>query len=228
MALSPSAISTSPLLSRDTIAAEQGAYFVATMPTPGTGLIGHAVNTTFVETKPVFMVYNAGSLTIYPQWLRMTVTVVATGNPTVLQTNFTTVMDQGNRFSAFVTGSALTPVNSNFNSTVTSAAQVSAGAITATAPTANRRLMSHIKPRPLNAGGTINAPVVGDVYQMSFGLHELVDICGLPNDSTTRVHTNHVMAPLVLPPGMSLLLYTWSATFSAGATYEYELGYVEK
>ena len=207
------------LTARDTVAADQGAYYTAST-VPGTGLLGHAVSTTLVETKAIFSVYNGGNTaTIYPQYLRMTMTVLPVGN-TMQQ--FTLAIDQGNRFSAFVAGNAIVPVNVNQNSPNSSLAQVSAGAVTLNAQTANRRIVGHRQFRPTVIG------VVGDVYQWSFGSGELCDPSSLPTDGTLRAHVYYAMAPIVLPPGTMLSIHAWGATFSTGATYEYEFGYVEK
>jgi len=219
MSLTSANFPVTVLTARDTIAADQGAYYTAST-VPGTGLIGHAVSTTLVETKACFSIYNGGgSATIYPQYLRMTMTVLPVGNA---MQQFTLAIDQGNRFSAFVAGNALTPVNVNQASSNTSLAQVSAGAVTLTAATSNRRIVGHRPFRPTVIG------VVGDVYQWSFGSGELCDPSSLPTDGTLRAHVYYAMAPIALPPNTMLSIHAWGATFSTGATYEYEFGYVEK
>jgi hypothetical protein len=203
---------------RDTIAADLGTYYTSST-VPGTGLIGHAVSTTLVETKAIFSIYNGGALTIYPQYLRLTMTALPVGN-TMQQ--FTTTLDQGNRFSAFVAGNALTPVNVNNNSASTSLAQVSAGAVTLTAATTNRRIVSHRPFRPTVIG------VIGDVYQFSYGTSILVDPSGLPTDGTLRAHIYYVLPPIVVVPGTTMAIHAWGATFSTGATYEFEFAHIEK
>jgi hypothetical protein len=218
MSLSTATTPIALTLARDTVAADLGTYYTSST-VPGTGLIGHAVSTTLVETKAIFSVYNGGALTIYPQYLRLTMTVLPVGNT---QQQFTVVEDQGNRFSAFVAGNALTPVNQNMNSTATSAAQVSAGAVTLTANTPNRRIVGHRQFRPTVIG------VVGDVYQFSWGSGECVDPSGLPTDGTLRAHIYYNSSPLVLPPGSMMAIHAWGATFSTGATYEFEFAHIEK
>lgn len=205
-----------PSMSRDTVAADQGYYFTAST-VPGTGIIGHAASTTFVETKAIFYLYNGGSATIYPTFLRLTMTVLPVGN-TMQQ--FTTVIDQGNRLSTSAT--VLTGVNCSQNSANTSLAQINIGASVLTAATSNRRVLHHRPFRPTVIG------VVGDVYQFSWGSGILVDPSGLPTDGTLRAHIMYVESPIVVPPGCSMAIHTWGATYSTGATYEYEFAYVEK
>lgn len=217
MSLAGTATVTSVMTARDTQAADLGYSYVAAT-VPGTGIIGHAVNTTFVETKPMFVLYNGGNLNIYPLWLRLTMTTIPVGN-TMQQ--FTLTLDQGNRVSSG--GSAISTIaNTNINSLNTSGAQITVGAITATAASANRRIINHRAFRPTVIG------VAGDVYQYSWGSGELVDPSGLPTDGTNRAHIMYVCSPLVVSSGSSLLLTAWGATFSTGAVYEYEFGYVEK
>ena len=210
--------SVNALVARDTVAADLGAYYVSST-VPGTGLLGHAVSTTLVETKAIFLCANTGSATVYPQYLRMTMTALPGGNT---QQQFTVVLDQGNRFSAFVAGNALSTVNVNNGSLNISGAVVAAGAITLTANTAQRRIIGHRQFRPTVIG------VVGDVYQWSWGSGECVDPSGLPTDGTLRAHIYYNSSPLVIPPGTMMAIHAWGATFSTGATYEYEFGYVEK
>lgn len=214
----PTTLPVSLSMARDTVAADLGAYYVAST-IPGTGLLGHAVSTTLVETKAIFLVANTGFATIYPQYLRMMMTVLPVGNT---QQQFTVALDQGNRFSAYVAGNNLSVVNQNNNSPNTTGAIVGAGAITLTAATQNRRLVGHRQFRPTVIG------VVGDVYQWSWGSGELVDPSGLPTDGTGRAHVYYNSSPLVIPPGFMMAIHAWGATFSTGATYEYEFGYVER
>ena len=216
--VAPNIAPVSPILIRDTVAADLGGYFVAST-VPGTGLLGHAVSTTLVETKAIFQVFNPGPFTVYPMYLRMTMTVIPVGNT---QQQFTLVIDQGNRFSAFVAGNALSLTQQNMTITTQSAALVNAGAVTLTAPTAQRRIIQHRAFRPTVIG------VAGDVYQWSWGSGELVDPAGLQVSGTAISHVMYVESPIVLPPGDMMAIHAWGATFSTGATYEYEFGYLEK
>lgn len=218
MSLISTGVSVDLVTARDTVAADLGSYYTAST-VPGTGLLGHATSTTLTETKAIFFCYNGGNLTIYPQFLRMTMTVLPVGNT---QQQFTVVLDQGNRFSAFVAGNALSIVNQNLTSPNLSAATIGAGAVTLTAQTAQRRIIGHRQFRPTVIG------VVGDVYQFSWGSGECVDPSGLPTDGTARAHVYYNSSPLVIPPGTMMAIHAWGATFSTGATYEYEFGYLER
>ncbi len=215
MSLTTNATVVAAGLARDTVAADLGAYFVASTPTPGTGIIGHAINTTFVETKPLFYLYNGGANTIYPTYLRLTMTVLPVGNA---MQQFTVSIDQARTATG---GTALTVVNTNINSSVASGAQILVGAVTASEATAQRRILG-------NRMFRVVIGVVGDVYQFAFGSNALADPASLPTAGTLRTHVLMTSGPAVLTPGSSMLITAWGATFSTGATYEYELGFVER
>ncbi len=206
MSLTTGQTVVAPVTARDTVAADQGYYFTAST-VPGTGIIGHATSTTFVETKAIFYLYNGGLATIYPTFLRLTMTVIPVGNT---QQQFTTILDQGSRLATSAT--ALTAVNTNQNSANTSLAQINIGATVLTAATSNRRVVHHRPFRPTVIG------VAGDVYQFSWGSGALVDPSGLPTDGTLRAHIMYVESPLVITPGNSMAIHAWGATFSTGAT----------
>ncbi len=211
-----------PSISRDTGVADLGSYYIANT-VPGTGIIGHAAPVTFDETKAAFYLFNGGNLSIYPLFLKLTMTVLPVGNT---MQKFTTTLDQGNKYAS---GGTTLPNNAspgifnvNLPSASNSAAQIVVGAPLLSAATSSRRLVSHRPFRPTVIG------VVGDVYQFNWGSGELVDPSGLPNDGTLRAHVMYTIAPLVVSPGTNMAIYAWGATFSTGATYEYEFGYVER
>lgn len=216
MSLLTTATLAVPSHSRDLGAADVGASFIALTPTPGTGVIGHAVNTTFVETKPNVCLFNGGSLNIYPLYLRLTLTVASVANA---QQQFTTTLDQGNRYSSG--GTALTIANTNINSGQLSAAQINVGAVTATAASPQRRILHHRVFR-------VVIGVAGDVYQWNFGASVLTNPSTLATAGTAIANVLYGGSPIVVSPGCSLLITAWGATYSTGNTFEYEFGYAEK
>src|SRR5258708_4579 len=115
-----------PLLSRDTVAADQGNYYVAISPTPGTGIANTAtVETTLAqaETSPYLSVYNGSlSANIYPLYLRLT-TTAAQAVATVMR--FTLTIDQGNRITTQPAAAGVLTINNvNMGSPNNSAAQI--------------------------------------------------------------------------------------------------------
>jgi len=71
--------------------ADEGSYFSAITPTPGTGIVDGVV-TTFVETTPSVVIYNGSSKRLFLDFLRLTITVAPVGGTRV---RFTTTIDDG-------------------------------------------------------------------------------------------------------------------------------------
>lgn len=203
-----------PLGNKETYAGDEGSYFTAITPTPGTGIIGHAAPTTFDETKPYLLLYNGGQNRIYPQFLRFHETVVSTAATRV---QFTIAVDQGNRYSSG--GTALTKNNVNMDSVVSTQATITVGAVIASAASSSRRVLDHLVYR-----GTID--VVEDIYEIVFGASDGAGMGG------SRVATvgdfARMTAPVVVGPGQSLLVHQWAGSQSTGPTFQVTLGYIER
>lgn len=193
--------------------AEAGVLFNAITPTPGTGIIGHAAPTTFDETKPYLLLYNGGTKNIYPVLLQFHVTVVSVGGARV---QFTTCVDDGNRWSS--AGTALTINNLHSGSDVTSLAQIRVGAVVATAAGASRRVLAHTVFR-----GTID--VVEDVYELDFGGLGAAAASG--SRAATVMDMSRTLPPVVVAPGDSLLVHQWAAAQSTGPTMQVNFTYIE-
>src|SRR6266478_3082274 len=104
------ALSVLPVTGRDLALADSANYYVATTPTPGTGIIT-GTPVTLVETTPALVVFNAGLLNVYLHYLRIGVTVASTGDVTNM--NFSHSVDQGNRMGTATNGTQLTINNTN-------------------------------------------------------------------------------------------------------------------
>lgn len=198
---------------KDWVAADEGSYFMAISPTPGTGVIGHAAPTTFDETKPYLLIYNGSQFRLYPQFLRLHTTVVSVA---AVRVQYTVVVDGTNRYSS--AGTAMTINNTNMDSNVSSSGVLAyQGAVVASAASATRRVLDHIVFR-----GTID--VVEDVYTITFGAGD-----GLGNASSrvaTVVDSSRSTAPVVIGPGHSLLIHQWSGSQSTGPTMQAALGFI--
>ena len=217
MALSSSSTLVTPLAGgRDTGAADQGNFFVAITPTPGTGVISNASVTAFTETTPYLVLYNGGNLNIYPTHVRLHTTVVGAGSSTA---NWTWTLDTGNRLSSGGTG--LTIANTNMTSNVKSGAIATVGAVTATAASSVRRVVGHQMVK-------FALETVHDCLQFNFGGPEQLDPTSLINNAATLSHTTVNYAPLVIGPGQSLVAVRWAASHTTGVTYEVEMGWIEK
>jgi|SRR6266853_1227679 len=229
MPLTTGVTTLAPILNRDTVLADQGYYYVAISPTPGTGI----ANTVTIETtlaqaeiSPYLSVYNASSasapVTIYPLYLRLTCTA-AQAVATVLR--FTMELDQGNRITtAPAAAGVLTKNNVNMGSPNSSQAQILAGTgIVASAATANKRITGN---QSFRNGGVIN--VVGDVYQFNFGSTEQLDPMSLVETGTAICNVTYSFAPVVIGQNQTWLVMQWATGQTTAPAFEIEFGYIEK
>lgn len=198
---------------KEWVSADEGSYFFGQNATPGTGIIG-PVSTTFDETKAVLSIYNGGTTKrIYPQYLRLYVTVAGASDARV---QFTHVVDTGNRYTSG--GSTLTVSNPNIDSSATSLAVAKFGALTVAAANA-RRLMGTTVFR-----GTIG--IVEDCYEI---VYAAADGAGMGGSRAATVQDMARMAaPIVIGPGQSYLLHDWAGSIATGRTYAVEFGYIER
>ena len=201
------------------VAADEGSYFVATNPTPGTGVAGHAAPTTHDTAKPYVLVINGaevGGARVYLDYLKLQVTAIGTGGTL----NYATHTVDKNRTPGSA-GTDLTIVNVNLQSTRSSV--LSNALIGPVVPgesnTADARVVAHHKARTV-------IPVVGDVLLFNYG--------GQPRPSgavlagTTELEKIIHCPPIVIGPGDSYHLVLWRASQSAAASYEVELGFWER
>lgn len=201
------------LTGKEWAAAGEGSYFVAITPTAGTGIIGHAAPTTFDEAKPYIVVYNGGSLNLYPQFLHLHETVASVGGARM---QFTVTVDDGNRRSSAGTAMVINNTNSG-SSNAASGVVATIGAVIGTAATGARRLLGNVVFR-----GTID--IIEDDYILVWGAPNAM------SGSTSRVATvaeaSRVLAPICLVPGDSLCITQWAGSQSTGPTFEAILGFI--
>ena len=202
---------------RDFAAADLGAFYSA-LTVPGTGQIGSASITTFAETTPLLVVFNAGLLNIYPVHLQMILATADTGSSAAIF--LTNTLDVGNRVTSG--GAALTKVNLSGNSALTSSAVVTFGAITAAAATGARRIVSHSQIRSMAAG------VIHDTISVNWGGSDQSLVSTQINNTTTHSDTVVNCAPLCIAPGTSMVLVRWGSSASGAPTYEVNFSYIEK
>lgn len=200
---------------RDAALADQGVAYVAFSPVPGTGQASFATATTLAigELNPDFFLYNPGPNTVYPLYLRVRVSAVSTSS---VKTQFTQFVDVGARGN--VTGTSLTITNTNPNSVATSNSLITVGLNVLTAATAKRRFVGHAQYR-----STID--VIEDVYHFTWG-----SPVNAPSAQVvaTVSEISKIYMPIAIPPGFCFGITNWAASKSAGATQEYEFGFIEK
>ncbi len=215
-----------PILNRDVVAADQGNYFVAVSPTPGTGIANTVTAETTLaqaEVAPYISVYNGSSnLNIYPLYIRLTCTA-AQAVATLMR--FTLTLDQGNRITTMPAAAGILTINNvNMGSANKSQAQIMAGTgIVAAAASSQRRIVGN---QSFRNGGVIN--VVGDVYQFNFGSTEQIDPMSLVETGTAICNITYGFAPMVIGPNQNFMLLQWATGQTTAPAFEIEMGFLEK
>lgn len=213
----------------DTTLSDEGGYFVATNPTPGTGIAqticvddAATASSTHAQFAPTVLIYNNANAnsqnapSLYLRYVRLLCTA-APASATSWQ--YSLRMDPVQRYSSG--GSLLTPVQPNPLSIKSSQALVYFGAIVPTAlPSANARLVGR---------GQWNSaiPVVGDQYSYNFGAPSGAN--DMLSGGATAKNATMWCPPVVIPPGWSLAIDQWGPSNAATpASWEVEMGWVER
>jgi hypothetical protein len=204
-----------PISNKEFAACDEGSYFIALTPTPGTGIIGTVNIAAITAASPTMVIYNGhGSKYLYPQFLNLHETVVST---TGARSQFTFYTDAINRYTS--SGTALTISNTNSgsaNSASLVVAQVGT-AMVATAASGAQRLIAHVVFR-----GTID--VAEDQLEFVFGG------LGGGNAGSSRAATvtdfSKTLPPVALAPGHSLVMHQWAGSQANAPTFEYQFGFI--
>lgn len=205
---------SSPITGKELFTADEGSYFMALTPTPGTGIIGTVNIAAITDISPTAVFYN-GSTTkrIYPQFLNLHETVVSTSGARV---QFTFYLDNINRWTSG--GTALTNGSTKSGAADTSGLAAHVGAVVSPAQNA-KVLIDHVVFR-----GTID--VVEDQYEFVFGSQGGGMVTG--PQATTVQHFSATLPPVCILPGHSLVMHQWAASQANAPTYEYRFGYIAR
>lgn len=205
-----------PLWSTMHTVADEGGYFVATSPTPGTGIATTTSITAETAVSPVMVVKNNDQQTlaakrIYLHYLKMLLTAAPTS-----ATAWQAVMrlDNVNRYTSG--GSAIVSVNVNMDFGASDPiTQVYFGAIVAPAIGPSIRLVYREQIR--NA-----IPIVGDEWTFVFGSAEMARSA---QPAATLDRQVFAAPPVVLGPQQTWLLNMFGAANAGAPAWEFELGY---
>jgi len=209
--------------------ADEGAYFIATNPTPLTPIaitaaIVDAANAgaTSAQTRPVSVIYNPWAVNdpaakaIYLQyWWFLLTTIPATGN--VFDMCMWLDPVGSNTYSSG--GSKIVPVAANPGIGSASRAQFYFGAITANPTTAGGQLIMRRKIDSV-------IPVVLDEYMLTFG--DVSMPTNVLSAGTVVKRVNFPLPPVVIPPGFALKLGMFGTGNTGTPAFEFECGYVER
>lgn len=214
-------IMTSGLPKTKHFLADEGTYYVATNPTPGTAIV-HVVLAAFDDTKPYLLIRNQDLVgsglakRIYLDYIKLLTNVVPAS---AVEWGYTGHLDYSPWASRYTSGGSLiTPVNTNGDVATPSMALIRAGAITAVAGQSSR----------LVARGRFRGvvPTIYDEFVVVFGAgeggsgHAAAAAAG-------RVVTQS--PPIVVGPGQNFALNLFGVSNAATpAQFEFEIGYWER
>jgi len=213
------------LLSPRQAAAALGGYYVATNPTPGTGVLFGTVTGFSATADGMFTVANtnaANGRTIYLDALSLHMSGTAPTATTVAKL----AVFLENKIVAPTAGNvAITPQPLNPAVSPTSGATIngfSSAAMTIPAAVGTRTLVANTS-LPTSLG------ITGDSYVFAFGGDPAVPVPGLTAVRATaagRIVTQ--CAPVTVPPGYTAIIdFWWLTQATNGPTLEFELGYYE-
>ena len=209
-------------ISKGTLAlAKEGSSFLATTPTPGTGIAGIAAANGYVATEALCTIRNTASAgdtakRLYIDYIKLQPTVAGANGTNI---TYATHKDKGNSRWASG-GTAYTAVNMDLGSDVSTNAGVHFGALVTDAATADV-----VK---LQSGNLRTAiAVVGDETVLDFGGGQAPGASSLFEGTLIcKQVVRHV--PVVLNPGEELILTVNAASQSGATSFEFEVCFWER
>jgi hypothetical protein len=216
---------TVPLTAGTYPLADEGAYFTAVNPTPGTGII-HALTTAWSATAALFVLRNTdaeGAKRIYLDYVKLLCLGTAPTGTTSVRLAIT--IDNTNRFSSG--GTAITPTNTNMDSTQATIAALNFGAVVATAASGSVRSVAREAQPPRAAPALVS----GDTFFYNFGqvTSESVGVMGSATPATAPGCFTAALPPVIIGGGDSLLFHQYyPAAATTAPTFEFEIAWWER
>lgn len=205
--------------------ADEGGYFTAVNPTPGTGII-HALTTAWSATAALFCLRNTdgeGAKRIYLDYVKLMCLGTAPTATTSIRLAIT--IDNTNRFSSG--GTAITPKNVNMDSSQATIAALNFGAVVLTAASGSVRDISREAQPPRAAPALVS----GDTFFYNFGQvnSEALGTVGAAAPATAPANFTAAMPPVVIGGGDSLNFHLYyPAAATTAPTYEFEIAWWER
>lgn len=214
------------LLPSPQIGALAGGYFVATNPTPGTGLQSDLITGYSATADGHCVIVNGNSAPgayIVPDYIRFMMTGTAPTGTTVM--NLACFTDVSASATPSAGSVALTPVNVNPGSALSSGASVyvptGGAAMTIPAASVNRRLVGRAA-IPTSLG------ITGDSYTLRFGAtgDNGAQGGGTAVRATAAASLEACTTPVAIAAGYGLIVDMWWLTQAANKpVFEWEIGF---
>jgi hypothetical protein len=200
---------------------EEGSYFLATNPTPGTGIAGIAAANGYDATEALCTVRNTATASdtakrVYLDYIKLQPTVAGTSGTNM---TYATHKDKGGtRWSSG--GTAYTADNNNMGSTTAAVAGIHFGALVTGAASADvvKLQSGNLRTAIVVVGDEIIIDFGGTVAAGASSLFEGTLIC--------KQVVKHV--PVILNPDEELILTVNAASQSAATSFEFEIAFWER
>jgi hypothetical protein len=200
---------------------DEGSYFIATNPTPGTA-IAHVVLAAFDDTKPYVLLRNQDSPTdplakrMYLDYIKLLTSVVPAS---AAEWGYVCTVDSSAWAARYTSGgTTIVPVNANGDISRSPVGYLQIGAITAVAGV-GRRIVSRGRFRGV-------VPTIYDEYILVFGT------CEGGSGQIGGAGSSRIVCqapPVVVGPGQNFALNLFGISNAVtAATYEFEIGWWER
>lgn len=201
--------------------ADEGSYFVASNPTPGTGIAGIAAADGFNAAETLFLLYNTAttseSTRLYLDFLELSCTVVDTNGTDI---RYDMHIDSTDRYTSG--GSAITPVCPNMDSSASAKGRLKFGALVSAAASSGVRYL----------GGRLLSStdlVANDCFRFDFGgAGGAGQGLNYSEEATLGRIFQVASPPVVLGPGASFLFSINCSSQSGAATWSFNAGWWER
>jgi hypothetical protein len=218
----------SNLWGTDHAAADEGNYYTASNPTPGTAIATttsvvddaatasstHGQNVPVIHIQNTASVANANAKSIYLKYLTMMLVQVPTS---ATAWRFAVRSDSAPRYTSG--GSLIVPQNVNSAFSNQSVSAFYFGAVVTALGSANMRLL---------AGGSVGSviPVTLDVWTFTFG--DTVAPSNFLNGSASAKNVTIPLPPVIIGPGCNLNIEMWGGSNGAAPSWEFTAGLIER
>lgn len=205
--------------------ADEGAYFTAVNPTPGTGII-HALTTAWSATAALFCLRNTdseGAKRIYLDYVKLL--CIGTAPTATTSIRLAVTLDNTNRYSSG--GTSITPKNVNMDSSQATVANLNFGAVVLTAASGSVRDIARESQPPRAAPALVS----GDTFFFNFGQvsAESLATVGAAAPATAPAQFTSAMPPAIIGGGDSLNFHLYyPAAATTAPTYEFEIAWWER
>lgn len=201
----------------DVAVADEGQYFYASNPTPGTSISGSVTSVTSETAGYFFSIQNtepAGGKRAYLKYMRILCNVVPAS---AVAADMFIKLDTVGWTSG---GTAIVPVNVNGDSNNKSVCNIQAGALTTAARSASPRLVYRSRMRTA-------IPVAGDEWFFTFGSGDTP--ATYPIGGTTAQRMPITGPPVIIGPGQfGLVQMYYGGNAATAPSFEFEICYIER